>query len=208
VGVTAREHTLADWPGGRIILGRPPEQVSRAEWKIEELLKLHDLSPERGDANGADGGLPRALDLGASPGGWARILRLRGYEVWAVDPGALHPLVAADPGVHHIATTAGRFLGAGTEPGEPTGAGNAGVTFDLVVNDMRMTAGQSSRVMVDAATRLRPGGRAVMTLKVSTRGTMGVIERALATLSREYTPELVRQLYHNKNEVTVVARRR
>lgn len=199
-GVARTGDMLADWPGGRVILGRPDEQVSRAEWKLEELLKL--AGPETGlEATelGLDrsGERRRALDLGASPGGWTRILRLRGYEVWTVDPGDLHPAVAADPGVHHEVTTAGRFLAqARAEPG-----------FDLVVNDMRMVAERSCQVMVQAAQRLRPGGLAVVTLKVSPKRPASTVERALKVLGRAYEPAFVRQLYHNKNEVTVVARR-
>lgn len=195
IGAAHRRDMLADWPGGRVVLGRPAEQVSRAEWKLEELFKV-DAKLRVFDPGLSDPGLRhRALDLGASPGGWTRILRSKGYEVWAVDPGDLHPAVAADPKVHHEVTTAGRFL-ATTE-----------VSFDLVVNDMRMVAERSCETMVAAARRLEPGGMAVTTLKVSTRQPAATIERALKILARAYEPVFVRQLYHNKNEVTVVARR-
>lgn len=197
LGVTSSDDTLSDWPGGRVVLGRPSEQVSRAEWKLEELFKLQDGASGRlvpGVPRGDDD-RPKALDLGASPGGWTRILRRRGFDVWAVDPGELHPTVAADAGVHHVRTTAGRFL-AETELG-----------FDLVVNDMRMAAEQSARVMVEAASRLRPDGLVVVTLKVSPKRPMATVERCLAILGAAYTPVMVRQLYHNRNEVTVLARR-
>lgn len=197
LGVTAAAATLADWPGGRVILARPVEQIGRAEWKLEEVFKVFDVpwppSPER------------ALDLGASPGGWTRVLRSRGFEVWAVDPGALHRRVAADPRVHHVATTAGRFLSqqnlAATEQGEPR-------RFDVIVNDMRMVAQRSCRVMVDAARLLVPRGIVVMTLKVSRPRARHTVSRALAVLERGYEPLFVRQLFHNKHEVTVVARRK
>lgn len=195
LGVTSSDDMLADWPGGRVVLGRPPGQVSRAEWKLEELFKLHDVLTATQAGRSPDAPGPRALDLGASPGGWTRILRLRGFDVWAIDPGELHPAVAADPGVQHLRTTAGRFLAA------------TDLSFDLVVNDMRMTAERSAGVMVDAASRLRPGGMAVVTLKVSPQRPMAVVERCLAILGAAYVPVLVRQLYHNRNEVTVLARR-
>lgn len=207
-GITLARDMLADWPGGRVVLGRRAEQVSRAEWKLEELLKLVGTAKELGAGDvglddlalGPDeaGQRRRALDLGASPGGWTRILRLEGYEVWAVDPGDLHPAVAADPEVHHEVTTAGQFLA--TAPAE--------AAFDLVVNDMRMVAERSCQVMVQAARRLRPGGLAVVTLKVSQKRPAATVERALKVLGKAYEPTFVRQLYHNKNEVTVVARRR
>jgi 23S rRNA (cytidine2498-2'-O)-methyltransferase len=188
LGLTASSDALADWPGGRVILARPDEQVSRAEWKLEELLKVCDVPWPRSSG--------RALDLGASPGGWTRILRMQGYEVWAVDPGDLHPRVAADPGVHHLRTTAGQFLSA-----PPSGA------FDVIVNDMRMVAERSARVMVDAARLLVPAGIVIMTLKVSQQRPSRTVERALVQLRRRYRPLFVRQLFHNKNEVTFVGQR-
>jgi 23S rRNA (cytidine2498-2'-O)-methyltransferase len=188
LGLTPSRDALADWPGGRVILARPAEQVSRAEWKLEELIKVFDVPWPMSSG--------RALDLGASPGGWSRILRLQGYEVWAVDPGDLHPAVAADRGVHHVRTTAGRFL---SQP--PVEA------FDVAVNDMRMVAERSARVMVDAAQLLAPGGIAIMTLKVSQRQASRTVERALVQLRRRYRSLFVRQLFHNRNEVTLVGQR-
>jgi 23S rRNA (cytidine2498-2'-O)-methyltransferase len=204
VGVTGRADALADWPGGRVVLGRPPEQVSRAEWKLEELLKLDEgravLEPvleeaatSRGQAD--RGHARRALDLGAAPGGWTRVLRNHGFEVWAIDPGELHPAVAEDQGVHHVRTTAGRFFS------EDEGR------YGLVVNDMRMTAERSARVVVDAASRLVTGGVAVMTLKLPSKRPLPAVERSLEILGAAYEPVLARQLFHNRNEVTVVARR-
>lgn len=191
LGITRTSDALADWPGGRMILARRREQVSRAEWKLEELFKVFDVPLPSSSA--------RALDLGASPGGWTRILRSRGYEVWAVDPGDLHPRVAADPAVHHVRTTAGRFLSAADKQG--------GQPFDLIVNDMRMVAERSCRVVLDAADRLVPGGIAIMTLKVTRQRATKTMERALRLLGRRYRPLFVRQLFHNKNEVTVVVQR-
>lgn len=199
LGVTPAAEALADWPGGRVILGRPAGQVTRAEWKLEELFKVFDVPWPAWSG--------RALDLGASPGGWARVLRERGFEVWAVDPGALHPRVAADPGVHHIATTAGRFLRRQNAPDPPgTEEDDAGL-FDVIVNDMRMIAERSCRVMVDGARRLVPNGIVIMTLKVSRPRASDTVNRSLTILQRRFEPLFVRQLFHNKHEVTVVARR-
>lgn len=192
LGITRTSDALADWPGGRVILARPGEQVSRAEWKLEELFKVFDVPLPSSSAH--------ALDLGASPGGWTRVLRSRGYEVWAVDPGDLHPRVAADPAVHHVRTTAGQFLSAVDDGG--------GQPYDLIVNDMRMVAERSCRVVLDTADRLVPGGIVIMTLKVARHRATKTIERALRLLGRRYRPLFVRQLFHNKNEVTVVALRR
>ena len=119
LGINNRSDALVDWPGGRVGLSRSADQLSRSEFKLEELFKVFDVTLPEGGV---------ALDLGASPGGWTRLLRERGMTVWAVDPATLDPRIEDDNRVHHARTTAGAFL-AHTEQ-----------TFDLIVNDMRMGA--------------------------------------------------------------------
>jgi 23S rRNA (cytidine2498-2'-O)-methyltransferase len=186
VALNGSRWSLSDWPGGRLRLSAGPEQISRAEFKLEELFTLHPVPVG-----------PVGLDLGASPGGWTRILRTRGCAtVHAVDPADLDPRVAGDPGVVHHRTTAGEFLRSARE------------RFDIVVNDMRMTPERSSRVMVDAARHLRPGAYGIATLKLDAADAVRQVDRALGILSRAYDIEFARQLQHNRHELTVVTRRR
>jgi 23S rRNA (cytidine2498-2'-O)-methyltransferase len=187
VGLNRRADSLSDWPGGRIRLAREDSQVSRAEFKLEELFQTFALRlPTTG----------RAVDLGASPGGWTRILRRQGLEVWAVDPGDLDARVAGDRRVHHVRTTAGEFFR------------STDTRFDLAVNDMKMDPVRSSRVMLTAAPHLRPGALAVLTLKTGTHRPMETVRRCLTLLGRSYEVLHARQLQHNRHEVTVVGRRR
>jgi hypothetical protein len=81
----------------------------------------------------------RPLDLGAGPGGRTRILRCRGLEMWAVDPGELAARSARPPRCYD--------RGALVRLPEPT--------VDLVVNDMRIEAALSAQVTADAADNLR-----------------------------------------------------
>lgn len=186
-GLNRREDALTDWPGGRVGLSRSEDQVSRSEFKLEELFKVFDAPlPTQGVA----------LDLGASPGGWTRLLRRRGLRVWAVDPAALDPRVAVDSGVRHVATTAGQFLRHNRQP------------FDLIVNDMRMSADRSCTLMLGAARHLKPNGLVIMTIKLPAHGQLQVARASLNTLRSAYTILFARQLFHNRSEVTVVARPR
>lgn len=187
LGLNRTADGLSDWPGGRVRLAKRQGQVSRAEFKLEELFGVLPLALP---ATGA------ALDLGAAPGGWTRILRLRGLRVWAVDPGELDPRVAADPGVHHVRTTAGEFFR------------STALDFDLAVNDMRMDPELSCRFMRDAAVRLRPGALAVVTLKVGVNRPLQALRRCREILDDDYEPVFARQLQHNRHELTLVARRR
>jgi 23S rRNA (cytidine2498-2'-O)-methyltransferase len=175
---------LSDWPGGRMRLAALPEQISRAEFKLEELFRLHDVGS--GDVG---------LDLGASPGGWTRILRRHGYaEVHAVDPADLDASLLADPGVVYHRTTAGEFLKTTAEH------------FDIVVNDMRMVPELSAQVMVDAAARLRPGAYGVFTLKLDAPDAVNQIDRSIKIFGARFEVEFARQLQHNRHELTVVGR--
>lgn len=186
IGLNRAEYSLSDWPGGRVRLSRDKAQISRAEFKLEELFKIFPVDlPTNG----------RALDLGASPGGWTRILRRLGLTVWAVDPADLDPRVAGDAGVRHVRTTAGEFFR------------STRTRFDLAVNDMRMEPVLSCQVMLDAAPRLSPGALAIVTLKTGGNRPVETVSRCLTLLGKAYEVEFARQLHHNRQEVTVVVRR-
>ena len=183
LGSNHRSNALSDWPGGRVRLAKPKGQISRSEFKLEELLRSHAITLPEGVA----------LDLGASPGGWTRILRAHGLMVWAVDPADLDPRIAGDRGVKHVRTTAGAFLH------------ETDRTFDLIVNDMRMTPPLSTELMLSASGHLNPGGKIIQTLKISPHHGLEMVRQSLQTLRRRYDFDFVRQLQHNRNEVTVVA---
>ena len=188
VMVTRLEEALCDWPGGRMRFRATPAQISRAEFKLEEVLALCPLDlRERASA----------LDLGASPGGWTRILLEKGLNVWAIDPGSLESPVGSDPRVTYRRMTANRFL---SETGDLP-------RFQLAVNDMRMAPELSCELMVKASEVLEPRGYAVMTLKVTPRTALDSLERSDQILRRAFDVVFVRQLFHNRNEVTLVARK-
>lgn len=186
IGLNHRGHSLSDWPGGRMRLARSEERVSRSEFKLEEAIATFGLELRPSG---------KGLDLGASPGGWTRILRQHEQEVWAVDPGALDPRLRSDRRIHHVATTAGEFFRRNQ------------VRFDVVVNDMRMDQVMSARVMLDAVPHLRRGALAVVTLKGGGRNPLDSARRGLDVLRKEYEVLHARQLHHNRRELTVICRR-
>lgn len=186
LGVSRVEDNLSGWAGGAIRFAREPDQVSRSEFKLLEALVQFGLTlPEQG----------RALDLGAAPGGWTRILRRSGLDVTAVDPGDLDLRVASDPGVRHIRTTAQEYR---CRRGE----------FQVIVNDMRMDGRDSARLMLDYAPCLAAEGLAIMTVKLPHGAPEQVAHQAIGLLLRRYTLLGARQLYHNRSEITVALRRR
>ena len=182
-GLNSAANALSDWPGGRVRLAKPKGQISRSEFKLEELFRTTDIQlPARG----------RALDLGASPGGWTRILRQHGLEVVAVDPADLDPCLRGDTGIRHVRTTAGAWLAEATD------------RFDVIVNDMRMEPEMSVGLMLEAAERLTPGGMLIVTLKLTQHDAARRVRTALRRLETAVEVVLARQLHHNRNEITVV----
>ncbi len=186
IGLWPTARCLSDWPGGERRFARMPEQISRSEFKLLEALETFKLVlPSHG----------RALDLGAAPGGWTRLLVERGLTVVAVDPAALDARVAALSQVEQWHGRAESFLASSSD------------WFDLVVNDMRLDARDSARLMLRAAEHLRPGSLALMTLKLPQAQIEPVYHQARRIFAEAYTIIGARQLFHNRSEVTLVGRR-
>lgn len=186
VGVSQVTQNLSGWAGGMRRFAREEGQVSRSEFKLLEALELFGIDlPNRGVA----------LDLGASPGGWTRVLRRRGQYVTAIDPGDLDARVLEDKGVRHLRMTAEAYLREEPE------------RFDIIVNDMRMDARDSARLMLAYAPLLYRHGAAIMTLKLPEKSTPAqqkkTLENALEMLRQKYAILGARQLFHNRSEVTV-----
>ncbi len=182
IGVSDVEDNLSDWAGGMRRFAREDGQVSRSEFKLLEALEAFGIElPPRGVA----------LDLGAAPGGWTRVLRQHAQYVTAVDPGDLHPSLRKDSGVRHLKTTAEEYLE--QEPDH----------YDLIVNDMRMDARDSARLMASYAEYLYAGGQVIMTLKLPERKRRSVIDHALKILTRAYDVHGMKQLFHNRSEITL-----
>ncbi len=180
-GVSTPLQNVSNWAGGRRRFAYEPEMVSRAEFKLLEAIEVFGLEMPRG-------GL--AMDLGASPGGWTRVLLEKGMSVVAVDPARLDPRIADDPRVTHERCLAQAYLGRAP-------------MFDVIVNDMKMDVADSVQVMVAVKGKLQKGGLGVITLKLAKDGFVKQAKEGIALLRREYNVVGARQLFHNRSEVTV-----
>lgn len=161
--------------------------ISRAELKLREAIEQFDLRlPDDG----------RALDLGAAPGGWTRVLAEHVGEVVSVDPADLDERVTELENVTHLRCRA--------EELEPEAVGR----FDVLTNDMNLDPPRSAQLMCEMARLLRSGGLAVMTIKFVTRRRKRHIGEATNILSRCYEDVRVAHMPHNARETTVLMRRR
>jgi 23S rRNA (cytidine2498-2'-O)-methyltransferase len=185
-GIGSSAEMLSSWPGGEVRYRADSDQISRAEFKLLEALETFDVRVVPGQ---------RTLDLGAAPGGWSRILASFGARVTSVDPAELDPRCEAIAEISHQRTTAQEFA-----------YSNPDARFELIVNDMKADVQESARVMTDVSALLVPGGRAIMTIKLAHESpvlTMSTIMESLAVLAESYTILGIRQLFHNRSEVTV-----
>jgi 23S rRNA (cytidine2498-2'-O)-methyltransferase len=174
--------TLA--PGGRARMQRASSAPSRAAMKVEEALAWLGLSPGRGET---------CVDLGAAPGGWTERLLQRGARVTAVDPAKMAPHLARHPKLAHAQQSAFEYA-----PEEPV---------DWLFCDMAWRPLEVAQLLAKWARR----GWAlhlVANLKLPMKDKLPIVERARATLSDGGWKHVrVRQLYHDRDEVTVIARR-
>ncbi len=188
VGASAALHNLSPAAGGIITFAHPATRVSRAAGKLLEAFWVFDLPwPSAG----------RALDVGAAPGGWTQVLLARGLDVVAVDPAALDARVARHPKLTHWRGTVQTYT---ARP--PDGA------FSLIVNDMRVDAAETARLMGPLADRLDTAGVGVVTLKLHPARRRRQMRAALDHLALAFRILGCRQLYHNRSEVTVALAKR
>jgi 23S rRNA (cytidine2498-2'-O)-methyltransferase len=191
IGISTAEENLSAWPGGARHFAQTPEQISRAEFKFLEALESFGLTlPEHG----------HVLDLGAAPGGWTRLLLEAGLQVVAVDPARMDPRIERHLRMEHHRIYAERYL---------EEALRRRYKFDAIVNDMRMDARDAARLLVEAAPCLHRDGFILSAFKLphATReiNPLATLREGMRILQRSYAIVQARQLFHNRQEVTVVA---
>ena len=192
VAVAEVEHA-APWPGGIPRLKFPRAAPSRSTLKLEEALHtlLDDGERERWLQPGM-----RAVDLGASPGGWTWQLVARALHVTAVDNGPMDADLLGSGLVDHLRSDGFRY-----RPQKPV---------DWLVCDM---VEQPRRVAELMAQWLAQGWcrYAVFNLKLPMKKRydevqlcLALVHAALAEAGRRVELR-AKQLYHDREEITVFA---
>jgi 23S rRNA (cytidine2498-2'-O)-methyltransferase len=184
-GVVPAREALSLAPGGRQRMRRPDDAASRAAMKLEEALAGLPFEPGRGEV---------CVDLGAAPGGWTQRLVARGARVIAVDPAKLRPELAEQPRVEHMRESAFAYT-----PEEPA---------DWLFCDMAWRPLEVARLLA------RWGRRGwathlVANIKLPMKDKNPILRRVRHILTEEGGWEglTMRQLYHDRDEVTVTAHR-
>lgn len=171
------------WSAGEIHFSKKIDSISRAEFKLREVFDTFPLNPV-GDV---------AVDLGAAPGGWTRVLHEMEYEVYAIDPSDLDFRLVDVEGINHFQMTSQQFV-----------KENPHFECDILVNDMKMDARASISLFKEAAKQLNQDGYGIITIKLAKDFEYQDVIDALELLRLDFNIEYARQLFHNRSEFTVI----
>ncbi|HYX48496.1 MAG TPA: SAM-dependent methyltransferase, partial [Ktedonobacteraceae bacterium] len=193
IGISLSTDNLSDWPGGARHFAHLPDQISRAEFKLLEALEVFGVTlPSQG----------LALDLGAAPGGWTHILLEAGMQVVAVDPAKLDARISKHPHLEHYRGYAEDYLEEAIKRRRK---------FNVITNDMRMDAREAARLLAQSSKCLLSDGLIISVLKLPHEtheiDPLKNLNEALRLLQRHFAIVQARQLFHNRQEVTVITAR-
>jgi len=179
----------APWPQGIPRLKLPREAPSRSTLKLEEAFfsLLTDDEQKRWLKPGM-----RAVDLGAAPGGWTYQLVRRSIRVSAIDNGPMDRALLDSGLVEHLRADGFRY-----RPKKPV---------DWLVCDM---VEQPRRIAELIAQWLGDGWcqRAIFNLKLPMKKRYDETQSCLARVRAVARDVRARQLYHDREEITVFAQR-
>lgn len=185
-GIGLPEENRSRWSGGMAHYKQEPWEVSRSMYKLMEALEVFKVETE--------GGM-RALDLGAAPGGWSSVLLRRGLRVTAVDTGEMDAELLKQKALEFLKVNASEL-----DLGDRV--------IDLLVSDMSWNATQTAKTICKAAKWLKSDGLAIVTVKLLN----GKPVKSLSEVKKVYneTFEILdcRQLFHNREEVTLYMKKR
>jgi 23S rRNA (cytidine2498-2'-O)-methyltransferase len=180
VGVVPARDALSLAPGGRLRAHVAAAAPSRAAMKLEEAFAWADRAPGPGDL---------CADLGAAPGGWTFVLLEHRARVLAVDPANLAKELRDNRRVQHVKASAFDFA-----PEEPV---------DWLFCDMAWRPLEVAALLAKWARR----GWArllIANIKLPMKQRAAHLLRVLDILrDGGWTSLQARQLYHDRDEVTV-----
>lgn len=184
VGALSRRNTVSTWPGGRARMKVPAGAPSRATAKLAEAFAWIGYGPESEDV---------CVDLGAAPGGWTWLLLRRKARVIAIDRANLRPDIARDRRVLHLRANA--FTYRLDEP------------VDWLFCDMVWKPAEVAKLLAEWGKR-RWARYLVSNIKLPMKRRLTTVNEVKRVLAAAGWRDLrSRQLYHDRDEITLHARR-
>ena len=186
MGLGTPEDNISGWSGGMMHYKKGENDISRAKYKLMEAIEVFNIDM---------GGFHSALDLGAAPGGWSSVLLENNLQVTAVDTGDMDDRLNKYPGFKFIKANAAEL-----ELEKDS--------FDLLTSDVSWNAKNTARTINKASEYLKTGGTAVVTLKLMGDKVRKTIKEVLAIYKEVFEVLEVKQLFHNRDEVTLYLKKR
>lgn len=185
IGISDVYHNISKYNGGMVKYKYEDSQISRASFKLQEAIEVFGLDIS---------GYKTAIDLGASPGGWTKILADYKMDVVAVDPAELDSELLKYKNVTHYKGLSEDFVKTNDKK------------FDIIVNDMRMDVVASCEIVNSMSDNLSDDGIVIMTFKLPKSKSKGKILDGVRVLKQKYEIVNMKQLFYNRSEITVVLR--
>jgi 23S rRNA (cytidine2498-2'-O)-methyltransferase len=180
-GISCSADNLSDWSGGAVRFQKEAAQISRAKFKLLEAEIAFAINFRQ---------FQNALDVGAAPGGWTDFLLERDLRVTAVDPGKLDAALLKNPRLTYL----------------PRNAENVDFpaqSFDLLVCDMNGSPNQTAKLIARLLPVLKSGGTLLLTIKLMHKKPFQAMKETLATLGSRIVLIRAKQLFHNREELTL-----
>jgi 23S rRNA (cytidine2498-2'-O)-methyltransferase len=182
IGSLASEQVWSLASGGRARMRVGADRPSRAARKLEEALGWFGIAP---------GPTETCADLGAAPGGWTWCLLRRRARVIAVDPANLAPDLVQQRGLVHLRTSAFQFV-----PEEP---------LDWLFCDLAWRPLEVAQLLAKWGRR-RWARFLIANLKLPMKKKAAMVEQCRGIVAAGGWRQVrCRQLYHDRDEVTLTA---
>lgn len=182
VGGISSQQALSLWPGGRARMRLGGSFPSRAARKLAEAFAWLGMAPGSGEL---------CVDLGAAPGGWSWLVLEKRARVIAVDPARMDPKLMRNPRLRHVQGNAFDY-----QPEEPV---------DWLFCDMAYRPLEVAQMLARWARR-RDTRLLVANFKLPMKRKVEMIQRIRSLLTDSgFTSVRTRQLYHDREEITLTA---
>jgi 23S rRNA (cytidine2498-2'-O)-methyltransferase len=182
VGCSEAHAALSLWPGGRARMKLAGDFPSRAARKLAEAFAWLGMAPGAGE---------RCVDLGAAPGGWSWLLLEHKARVTAVDPARMDPKLMKNPRLSHVQGSAFDYA-----PDEPV---------DWLFCDMAWRPLEVAQ-MLGRWARRRQTRMLVANFKLPMKRKREMVERLRGLLAASgFQGIRTRQLYHDRDEISLIA---
>lgn len=180
-GVNDTKYNLSKWMGGECRYN-VKDLISRAELKLIEAIEVFDIDIKK---------YKTAIDLGCAPGGWSKVLLDNDIKVIGIDPADIDDKILNNKNFMHFKDKVENF--------------KSNKTYDLIVNDMKMDYKKSIDITKKLLKNLNNNSVIIMTIKLYKKD--DVLE-SINYLENNFDILGKRQLYHNRNEYTVIVRKK